>query len=471
MRGLGRCVLELDHTEDVEKYREIVMWGCTRDFSYDAQCEGTRAWYMRELIRRFPDEKPFVDMVIRKLTQYRSRAGWDFSHYCELLGRFAREGNRQALTALWRKYGELYEILKNKKKRRQNGTLPERDDFEVLCIELIDIAAHPLETYIKIAEDIGALMLKKSALEPGPFDFLSSHCEQTYGKGKVRKMLEKRAESSPAMKRYLSDGLAWNSEMLVGKHRQPIPQTTEEMLKIFDEEQKKEQESGGSGWNVRRLGFRVRAWVKKTGNTEVLSVLAQRYLAEQNPLERARLLFIFGQGCSFPMSPEPLIRDARTGDEILKEAAFYALDYVRHEKVRQFALELAEREECVSEAVSLLANHYQREDREMFVKLVKSIPVSYDDKADWHGAYSAVRSLLGTKGVKDAPKELLPYLYEHTLCSFCREYIVKEMGRRRMVTEELLQECLYDSNHEIRGYAQRRLQNLHAGKKEHGKDV
>lgn len=132
MRGLGRCVLELDHTEDVEKYREIVMWGCTRDFSYDAQCEGTRAWYMRELIRRFPDEKPFVDMVIRKLTQYRSRAGWDFSHYCELLGRFAREGNRQALTALWRKYGELYEILKNKKKRRQNGTLPERDDFEVL---------------------------------------------------------------------------------------------------------------------------------------------------------------------------------------------------------------------------------------------------------------------------------------------------------------------------------------------------
>lgn len=187
--------------------------------------------------------------------------------------------------------------------------------------------------------------------------------------------------------------------------------------------------------------------------------MAQRYLTEQNSLERAKLLFIFGEGCPFPMSPDPLIQDAETGDETLKEAAFYALDYVRHEKVHQFVLELAEREECASEAVFLLANHYQKEDREMFVRLVKSIPVSYDDNADWHGAYSAVLDLLGTKGVKSAPKELLPYLYEHTLCSYCREYIVKEMGRRHMVTEKLLRECLYDSNCEIRNYAQKRIKN------------
>ncbi len=187
--------------------------------------------------------------------------------------------------------------------------------------------------------------------------------------------------------------------------------------------------------------------------------MAQRYLAEQNPLERARLLFIFGSGCPFPLSPEPLIQDAGTGDEILKEAAFYALDHVRHEKVRQFALELAAGEECVTEAVSLLTNHYQKEDREVLVRLVKSIPVTYDDKKDWHGAYSSVLDLLEAKGVKDAPKELLPYLYEHTLCSFCREYIVKEMGRRHMMTEELLQECRYDSNDKIRNYAQKRLKS------------
>ena len=93
----------------------------------------------------------------------------------------------------------------------------------------------------------------------------------------------------------------------------------------------------------------------------------------------------------------------------------------------------------------------------MLVRLVKSIPVTYDDREDWHGVYSTVLDLLKTKGIKAAPKELLPYIYEHTLCSMCREYIVREMGRRHMVTEELLRECLYDSNYEIRSYARKRI--------------
>ena len=97
-----------------------------------------------------------------------------------------------------------------------------------------------------------------------------------------------------------------------------------------------------------------------------------------------------------------------------------------------------------------MANHYQEKDRELFVRLVKSIPVTYDDKTGWHGAHSAVLDLLKTKGVKSAPKELLPFLYE-------REYIVREMGRRRMATEAFWRECLYDSNREIRVYAGRKM--------------
>ncbi len=374
MRGLGRCVLELESTEDTEWYREVVLWGCTHDLSYDTQCEGTRAWYMRELVRRFQEENSFVEAVIQKLLQYRPNGGWAFSYYCELLGLFAQEGHREAFMALARKYDELYGIL-----------------------------------------------------------------------------------ASPAVSRYFEDGIARDTEMSREKSRQPVPQTTEDMLKSIDEEKKRDQESGCSGWQVRRLGLRVRAWIKKTGNTEALSVLAQRYLTEQDSLERAKLLFIFGSDCPFPLSPEPLIQDARAGDETLREAAFYALENVRHEKVHQFALELAEGNGNVSEAVSLLANHYQKEDRELLVRLVKSIPVTYDDREDWHGVYSTVLDLLKTKGIKAAPKELLPYLYEHTLCSMCREYIVREMGRRHMVTEELLRECLHDSNYEVRSYARKRI--------------
>lgn len=454
MRGLGRCILELDQTENVEKYREIVMWGCTHNLSYDTQCEGTRAWYMRELIRRFPDEKPFVDAVIQKLSRYRSNTGWEFSYYCELLGLFVQEGNRQALTALKGKYEELYEILKNRRRLRKNGMFPEYDDFETLCIVLLDNAPEPLAFYIKVAREIGTLMLKDSALCQGSFAWLFDYSESTYGKSRVRRLLAKEARLSEAVSRYFYNMLRWNEKVPEEKHNQTAPQTTEEILKAFDEEYRRDQESDGI---VRLWGLRIGTWIKRAGNKEVPAILAQRYLTEQNLQERTRLLGVFGRMCPFPLSPELLIHDAQTGDEMLKEAAFCALRSVRHERIRLFALELAEKGEHISETVSLLANHYQKEDREVFAGLVKSIPVTYDDKEDWHGAHSSVISLLKTKGVKAAPKELLPYLYEHTLCSCCREYIVKEMGRRRMMTETVLQECLYDSNYEIRRYAERRL--------------
>ena len=47
---------------------------------------------------------------------------------------------------------------------------------------------------------------------------------------------------------------------------------------------------------------------------------------------------------------------------------------------------------------------------------------------------------------KGKPNELLGYKYRSILCSFCREYVVKEMGRRRMLTRELLEEMQYDCN-------------------------
>lgn len=94
----------------------------------------------------------------------------------------------------------------------------------------------------------------------------------------------------------------------------------------------------------------------------------------------------------------------------------------------------------------------------MLVALTESIPISYDE-GEWHGAFSSVMDNFEDRSIKNSPKELLLYMYENTLCSFCRCVVVKEMGRRRMLTDELLQECLYDSNNEIREYAKRRLED------------
>lgn len=59
--------------------------------------------------------------------------------------------------------------------------------------------------------------------------------------------------------------------------------------------------------------------------------------------------------------------------------------------------------------------------------------------------------------VRTYAHELLPHLCRNTLCSGCRTKMVKEMGRRHMLTPELLAEMQYDCNEDIRTCAAKRL--------------
>ena len=63
--GLGRCVLAC--RKDPERYRSEVLWGCTHQLAYDAQCEGTHAWFLHELVSCYPDKAPFRDAAINAL--------------------------------------------------------------------------------------------------------------------------------------------------------------------------------------------------------------------------------------------------------------------------------------------------------------------------------------------------------------------------------------------------------------------
>lgn len=51
-------------------------------------------------------------------------------------------------------------------------------------------------------------------------------------------------------------------------------------------------------------------------------------------------------------------------------------------------------------------------------------------------------------------------MYRNSLCSNCRERVVIEMGRRRMLTRALLEEMQYDCNEDIRSYAEQKLSRM-----------
>jgi hypothetical protein len=49
---------------------------------------------------------------------------------------------------------------------------------------------------------------------------------------------------------------------------------------------------------------------------------------------------------------------------------------------------------------------------------------------------------------------------ENTLCSCCRWRIVELMNQHKVLTKQILNECIFDSNNDIRVLAKRKLKSL-----------
>ncbi|MBR4077203.1 MAG: hypothetical protein IKK17_01210, partial [Oscillospiraceae bacterium] len=79
---------------------------------------------------------------------------------------------------------------------------------------------------------------------------------------------------------------------------------------------------------------------------------------------------------------------------------------------------------------------------------------------DWDAVHAAgmdiFRAFYKDSGIPH-PKHLLPILYTYTPCSYCRESALEYLSKHKMLTNEILEECLFDSNEDIRNMAKRQL--------------
>ncbi len=112
----------------------------------------------------------------------------------------------------------------------------------------------------------------------------------------------------------------------------------------------------------------------------------------------------------------------------------------------------------MANALSLLCCCYKSEDETVLLEVVQSIKVSYED-GEWHGAFMDVESLLDNRSIKINPSIFI-YIYRQTLCSYCRHTIIKSMSKRKILSQEILEECLHDSYEDTRKFAIRKLKNI-----------
>lgn len=189
---------------------------------------------------------------------------------------------------------------------------------------------------------------------------------------------------------------------------------------------------------------------------EELEKLVRLYEKEDNGDLRAKLLHRLSFRGIARLNADTLIADADSEDEKLRIVALNILAKTRDERVRSYALERLCAGDTEPEAIGMLIKNRVPDDSEFISGLVKAVPITCDD-GGWHGVFSSVLDAFRERKGTPLPQELLRYMYENTLCGSCRFWIVAEMSRRHMLTEELLREIIHDSYSDTSDYAKKRL--------------
>lgn len=435
-QGLGKCVLELKNTKNITKYKDIVLWGCLHNLSYDTQCEGTRACYVYELTTYFDDEQYFVIPMINAFERLPRRSDWTFSHFCELLRCFAENGNADAKNALQRKYDNLLSTLISK--RRFTSYDFERDNFERIClaISLVEGA----DGLLRMASDMGRLFQENPHYNGSDFDWFCSCMDYGIGKKRLLSILRRESKKSQNLRCFYENYLKTQEEVkqIV---RKPVAVPSIEDIK---------DEVLLSG----KLSPSSRVRFGRHANSDEKLKLAEEVLAEPDLDAKAELLSTFAfRNENFPLSHSAIIEYSKASHEKLRKNAFEVLVNCQSEEVRAYALELLTTRTNLTYATEMLLCNYKTEDKQLLLDELYKIRAGYKDESDWHRIGSHIL------GVKDQnvklPKEFFFYIYETTLCSCCRENAVLDLSKRRLLTKEMIEECRYDSNHSIAEYINR----------------
>lgn len=437
LRGLGRCCTELRGCADPEPYRDVVLWGCTHHISFDAQSEGTRAAYLYRLIGCFPDPGFFIDRIAAAYETVSGRDTWFFLQLTELLCFAASDGSQTAQAALSEKYDKLHAALLGRR-RFGSGYDFKRDDFENLTVCLLN--AGTVVPPRRMVADYGYLITHNKHYDLRWFDWFIFRLEETVGQKKLTAWLKKYADA-PSVDAFYRAYLAYREEIeneRAARRAASLVPTAEELRTAV--------EAGEDVSPAKRAAFGRRS------EAEEKEKLADAIEAEPDPRKKAALLGALRLD-DYPGDHARLAAYASSDCAELADAAREVLTYCRSEAAYRYAKQALERDMSDETAVEILLMNYRPADKELLLCALNGLKIDYACTSGWHGAVSQI-VCAQDRGVK-LPRAFFMFVYEKSLCSFCRESAVRYMGRRRWLTPDMIAECLYDSNDDIAAYAEK----------------
>ena len=422
--GHGRAYLIAK--EDPGKYREAILNACRKDYTFDMQCEGSRAFLTADLVSLFDDPEPFIKAAIESFASTKIDNVADEIQY---LSDFLMEFDQRRIVL--RKYLNLWETVKNTSyDELKEDYIHLRFNLEYLAIKLVN--NHSWKVAEKIVTDIGEWYISLGDDAESEFTWFYSTLENQYGEEETREHLLKLSETSPEIKAFCDKDMEYSKDYGKRITRKKNKLTASEVVENL------KADPNLKGIDILRLGVRnmedqeIRKLAKVAADTNV-SVL------------RTQIVSVFDTPrFAWPLDPGLLLRWCGEGDEELRVACHSALTEVTGAGMREYARKNLENG-FDADCLSMLIRNCDPSDESYILSMLESIPIDEENEGVWHGLGHVIND-----SYKTLPASLLMWVYNSTLCSCCREYTLDHLIERNALTDVMRNECMWDANLDIR---------------------
>ncbi|MGM9681527.1 MAG: hypothetical protein ACI3XR_08485 [Eubacteriales bacterium] len=284
-------------------------------------------------------------------------------------------------------------------------------------------------------------------MDEDSFDWLLFDCNERFGANRIRTYIKKNpTDELLEFKRCMEISL---QPIDIERNTDgPSPMSADEIADV------------ASQGNVKRLDWgRFCRKAMESEKEKLIKILSE----EKNPDKKAAILSMMTDRPSeIPLDPKEMVGYAKSDHQGLSEAAIQVLTRLYGDAVRDFGKELLASDTHRHEAIRMLLRNYRKEDKDLLLSVIGALPIDYEDSSSWHRISLTILS--DTDYGLTLPKEFFLWIYENSLCSCCREYAVRTLGKRRWLTDDLIRECAYDSNLDIRSYVKRYYKGVIEGK-------
>jgi len=410
IRGLGTCIIELKDSNEINKYKPVVLFGCLNVLSYEHQMEGTRSGYIYDLTQFFKDDSYFENAIIEKFNK-NLRDSTLIISLIERLAQFAMSGSDNARQTLYAKYEKM---IQRKNINDEDGIL-----LDWLCVSLFHVSGYRFLKY-----HIRSMKQLKEVIKEDHLSWFYYNAQQKY------------KDKAVVLLKTIHPNYGRTPEL-------PFEQkdfTFKNILNhLMDED----------------FYRRYSAFVYRTDDSEIKKAID--FLIDDLDLSKKQRLFRLLHKDITDYRIEDVIKMIGKYTLEIDESIYeYCSCVIENPITKKLGYSLLDNPSLRSFGLQMIIRNYTAQDKNSVIFYTKKLKIDYEDAGNWHNVFSMLIFLMDCKK-KDLPEELLQYIFNETLTSFHRDMAIDVMKKRNMLSMEFLNVAQYDSDYDVSYKAKRIL--------------